>query len=296
MSDSDKHFDLVSMKRRSFLTALGATGVASLINTGSQASVAAETSSSTATQDDWLSVNKNVEFLENRFLPAPKDGGFQRDEYHTAGADVVRGENKYHLYVNGFPDNLEYSDYWLTNNRIMHAIADTPEGPFTFQNFAWDLDSSRWDRMRTNPVLTKKGDKYLLYYVGTTYDGDRPTDDDPPTDEQWDQAYENQRIGVATSESAGGPWTRLDDPVIGPFPDSEVAVNPVPLVKDDGTIIVLHKQRMPNFETHAVEAQSYDGPYERITQDPVIEEVEDATFWWADDRYKVIANALLNRL
>ncbi len=56
-------------------------------------------------------------------------------------------------------------------------MAETPEGPYTFQEVVLgDRGAAFWDgRMTHNPVVVKRGDTYLLFYIGTTFDGPKPT-------------------------------------------------------------------------------------------------------------------------
>ena len=60
-----------------------------------------------------------------------------------------------------------------------------------------------WDSMTChNPTIHKVGDKYVLFYMGTS-----------------DGTVYAKRVGMATSDSLYGPWKRTDKPIILPDPD-----------------------------------------------------------------------------
>ena len=154
--------------------------------------------------------------------------------------------------------------------------------------------------MTHNPTIHKRGDTYLLFYIGATYDGPGPS-----AEELWAggttkpaQSYASIRIGLATSKSVLGPWTRRDEPILRPRPDkwdSTVVTNPAPCVLADGRILLLYRSNTPyGLRIGAAMADGPDAPFERVADDPVLvfggsNHVEDPCIWQAGDHFELLA-------
>lgn len=235
---------------------------------------------------------------------APVGGGFNMEDYWVWCGSVIKGEDgKYHMFASRWPKSLLFTPNWMTNSEVVRAVADNPEGPYTFAEVVLPARGKEyWDGMMThNPTIHKAGDTYLLYYTGTTYDFPSPTPDTPVTDDQRYESNGNQRIGLATAPSVKGPWKRQDKPIIEPRPgewDGFITTNPAPCVRDDGSILLIYKSK-ENFGTTlklgVAFAEHYSGPYKRLSPDPIFDfgleknkGVEDAYVWWVDDHYEAI--------
>jgi hypothetical protein len=49
---------------------------------------------------------------------------------------------------------------WIPNSQVVHAVADTPDGPFAFKEVLFDT-------FHHNPRLTRTADgEYLLFMIG----------------------------------------------------------------------------------------------------------------------------------
>lgn len=284
-------FDYI-MKRRSFITnsILATSGLAlapSLVSCKQ-----AETS---------------MAFID-RILPAPTKGGFQDPDYWIWGASVIKGEDgKYHMFASRWSNKVNFGN-WVTNSEVVHAIADTPLGPYTAQEVVLAPRGKEfWDGMCThNPRIIKYKQQYLLYYFGTTYDFDQPTEEKPDVSrDHWREAWMNKRIGVAISDSVYGPWKRLDHPVIEPRAghwDASITSNPAPVVNEkSGEILLMYKSSTvgltPPLLLGVSMATSPEGPYLRLSEEPIFRfetadnnriDVEDPYIWWTGKQYEAI--------
>ncbi len=245
----------------------------------------------------------------DRIGPAPTHGALALDDLWVWGASVIRGEDgRYHMFASAWPRALSFA-HWATNSMVVHAAADTPLGPFAYEGVALpERDAACWDARHThNPTIHKFGDTYCLFYSGSTYDGDVPTPDNPTQwgSDQWKQAWNNSRIGLATSQSVYGPWQRRDAPILAPRPgrwDAVMTGNPAPCIHADGRTVLLYKSialpyvgdRLPcRFQIGVAAALHPAGPYDRVCDDPILDElapdhVEDMYLWWNGQAYEMI--------
>ena len=175
-----------------------------------------------------------------KMLPAPIDGGFkpfiqQGVEYNVWCGSVIKGEDdRFHIFASAIPRRKGSS--WVWDSVVVRAVSDKPEGPFEFQEFVFpQRGADLWDGLMThNPSIHKHEDTYLLFYTGTTFQN-RKTET---------EAWRNKRIGLATSKSVFGPWSRKDEPIIGPRMgcwDGVITSNAAPLVNKDGSILLVYK-------------------------------------------------------
>lgn len=244
----------------------------------------------------------------DRLLPAPIGGGFEMENYWVWGSSVIKGEDgKYHMFASRWKKDIGFGK-WVTNSEIVRAVADTPVGPYKFQEIVLPIRGKEFfDGLVThNPRIVKYKDYYLLYYFGTTYDFDIPmTNENIWADNRAQEAWMNKRVGMAYSKSVEGPWTRMDQPVIKPRHgkwDSSITSNPAPAVNEEtGEILLLYKSSTngltPPLLLGASKAFNMLGPYERIKDDPIFNfdvketnenDVEDPFVWWANDHYELI--------
>ncbi|MGQ1784610.1 MULTISPECIES: glycoside hydrolase family protein [unclassified Saccharicrinis] len=251
---------------------------------------------------------KDIAFVD-RILPAPKNGGYQDSAYWIWGSSVIKGEDgRYHMFASRWPRNVNFGN-WVTNSEVVHAVADTPIGPYeTVGAVLPPRGKEYWDGMCThNPRIVKYKDQYLLYYFGTTYDFERPTPENPKVErDNWSRAWQNKRIGVAISNSVYGPWKRLDKPVIEPREkghwDASITSNPAPVVNEKtGEILLMYKSsadaNKPPLLLGVAKASNPQGPYERLSEEPILRfkskdneriDLEDPYVWWNGDKYEAI--------
>lgn len=239
----------------------------------------------------------------DRLQPAPIGGGLLMEDYWVWCGSAIQGEDgRYHLYASRWPKSLPFFDGYRVRSEIVHAIADTPVGPYHFHDVVLgDRGARYWDgRMTHNPTIHRWGDTYLLFYIGATYQGPAPTGDQlrAGSTNQPQESYASIQIGLATSQSVYGPWTRPAQPILSPRPghwDSTVVTNPAPCIRSDGSLRMLYRANTPHgLRLGLAGAPSWDAPLRRLTEEPVLvleggNHVEDPYLWWTDDHYEALA-------
>lgn len=244
----------------------------------------------------------------DRLMPAPVNGGFMMEDYWVWGSSVIKGEdNRYHMFASRWPKEIGFGK-WVSNSEIVRAVADTPVGPYEFQEVVLPMRGREFfDGLVThNPRVIKYQDQYLLYYMGTSYDYKIPeTDENIWADDRAKKAWMNKRIGLAVSDSVQGPWKRMNQPIIEPRKghwDASITSNPAPAVNEkDGNILLLYKSSTdgltPPLLLGSALSESIQGPYKRLSQDPIFNfdtsetnenDVEDPFVWWNKDHYELI--------
>ncbi len=234
--------------------------------------------------------------FEDLLLPVPDDTGFRMDGYWVWGGSVVRGgDGKYHIFSSRWPSGLPFSPHWCSNSEVVRGVADRPEGPFRFAEVVLPHRGGQvWDgRMTHNPTIHRWRDRYLLFYIGTTYKGPVPSAADTRVAdrEMWYEARANQRIGLAVAKSVDGPWERLPEPILQPRTgkwDALLTTNPAAFIEDDGGVLLIYKStgsQTDLLRLGVARASRFDGPYRRVAEDPIFrfdatgDHVEDPYVW-----------------
>lgn len=243
----------------------------------------------------------------DRLLPAPVGGGFAMDDYWVWGSSVIKGEDgKYHMFADRWAKDLGFGA-WVSNSEVVHAVSDTPAGPYVFSDVALPVRGvDYFDGLVThNPRVIFFEGIYYLYYFGTTYDFPVPTAGCKWEDDWFERAWMNKRIGVASSKSLFGPWKRMDRPVIEPRPghwDATITTNPSPVLNPvTGKILLIYKSSQessrPPLLLGAAEATHPQGAYRRLSDKPIFRfdtdanqdnDVEDPFVWWSGNQYELI--------
>ena len=128
-------------------------------------------------------------------------------------------------------------------------------------------------------------------------------------------ARANKRIGLATSKSPYGPWTRSDRPILDTQPGtfySFLTSNPAPVIEDDGSVLLIFKSRRysgrlenPRHSSMMLglaRAKHYSGTYEVVGDQPLFGpdrfgEVEDPFVWKSrNGGYELIAKDMTGKL
>jgi len=231
--------------------------------------------------------------------PVSGSATFKDPGYIVWCGSMIQGDDgKYHLFYSRWPEKLGHFA-WVTSSEVAHAVSDSPFGPFKFADVTLPpRGAGYWDGLCThNPTITRFGGKYYLYYMGNTGDGKQVKG------LNWSHRN-NQRIGVAVSDSPGGPWTRLDQPLIGPtegFHDALCMGNPSVTQRPDGGYLMVYKavgkkKALPfgGPVVHLVAmADKPTGPFRKLP-DPVFTApgssfaAEDPFIWHGPDRYWAI--------
>ncbi|MHA7944797.1 glycoside hydrolase family protein [Formosa sp. 3Alg 14/1] len=240
--------------------------------------------------------------IQGKLGEATVNGGLQMEDYWVWGSSVIKGDDgMYHMYASRWPKFLPFHPGWMIGSEIVHATSKTPEGPYQFQDVALKARGTQfWDGRSThNPKIVKHNDMYILYYMGSTHPFEEVTTENVnqfDLKSKWCIAARwGKRIGVATSKSPNGPWNRLDAPILDVKPNSFYSFltsNPSPLIKADGSVVLLFKGRdyKPDGISNAdmsigvATAPSFKGPYTVMGDKPLFSlehfgEIEDPHVW-----------------
>lgn len=243
----------------------------------------------------------------SKLLPAPVGGGFSMPSYWIWGSSVIKGnDGKYHMFADRWAKDVGFQG-WVTNSQVVHAVADSPEGPYTFSDIALPVRGAEYfDGLVThNPRIIFFKGLYYLYYFGTTYNFPVPQAGTKWEDDWFERAWMNKRIGVAWSESLYGPWHRPDKPAIEPRPgkwDATITTNPSPVVNPiTGKILLMYKSSpvssAPPLLLGVAEASDPLGEYKRLSDEPIFRfdtaankdnDVEDPFIWHNGKYYELI--------
>lgn len=239
----------------------------------------------------------------------PETAVFGSQTMSIWGGSLVKGDDGlYHMYYSRWPKALGWA--WVTDSEIAHAVSPSPFGPFEFKGIALPRRGKQhWDGWCThNPTVHKFGDKYYLYYMGNTGDGEVVGH---PGKQllNW-QHRNNQRIGVAVAHSPYGPWQRFDEPLIDVSPerkaiDSLMTSNPSVCQRPDGGFLMVYKgvgemNPLPGGGpvTHCVAlSDSPTGPFVKAPE-PVFQEpgvrfpAEDPYIWFQDGKYRAVVKRM----
>lgn len=218
-----------------------------------------------------------------RLEPVPVESGFRMEDYWIWGSSVVPGDDEYHIFASRWSKDVPFSPGWTSNSHIVRGTSPTPEGPYEFAEIVVEPGKEGdWDRMSHNPsvIRVEEGGEitYLLYYYGCSYDGPRPSPEDPHGVDRTGSA-----VGLATAPAPEGPWKRH-----GPIISEET--NAVPVVRGDGSARVF--VRDGNFEMSVYEADHWSAlkDYHLVGED-VLRPLEDHAVWWSfdDECYHAVA-------
>ncbi|MFC1526585.1 glycoside hydrolase family protein [Candidatus Latescibacterota bacterium] len=111
----------------------------------------------------------------DRLLPAPVGGGYAQDDYWIwCGSGICGDDGRYHLFASRWPRELPFFDGYKARSEVARASAETPEGPYTFEEVVLpDRGSQYWDgRMTHNPSIHRWGDTFLVEDPYIWYAGD----------------------------------------------------------------------------------------------------------------------------
>lgn len=174
-----------------------------------------------------------------------RDSGFGLPGSVVWGASVIRGDDGlFHSFASRWSEQLGHTA-WVMSSEIVHGVSASPLGPFELRGVALPRrGASHWDGMAThNPTIHWDAARreYALFYIGITYDFAPPQPAHGPFTNrtQYELAWNNKRIGVASSASLDGPWRRRDVPILEPRPgewDGGITSNPAPHIAPDGSV------------------------------------------------------------
>ncbi len=200
-------------------------------------------------------------------------------------APIYDEEGKLHMFMSAIP----YSGSWITDSKILHFTADSPEGPYTFVDTTFSSDTATYH----NPQVSKVDDTYVMVYLGKG-------NSTPNL---------HQSIGIATAQSLYGPWKESpNNPILRPsyVPGSANAIhasNPTFLVDEDGKFRIYYKSisdRQPPCRTISLAtADQLEGPWENHPDNPLISyeefelDIEDPyAFYYKGTYYMIVEDRM----
>ena len=253
--------------------------------------------------EENLDINKMIE-------PLTKQGIFRDSVYYNWGGSVIKEEKdgEYHFFYSRWKREYTF-DGWLTFSEIAHATSDKASGPWTYQETIMKgRGHGSWDAITAhNPKIKYFDGKYYLYYISTNFGGKVYTDKDLMAtngkslkDSNRRTLRENQRTGVAVSNSINGPWERMSKAIIEPSgPIATITVNPAITKGKDGSYYLIIKGDKPN-EKNFIRNQAIAtsktpiGPF-IMQPNPVIGnlDTEDISMWYdkGDGKFYAVFHA-----
>ncbi|WP_400191765.1 glycoside hydrolase family protein [Hymenobacter sp. B81] len=228
----------------------------------------------------------------------PVGRALEMEGYYVWCTSPIYGhDGRVHVFFSRWPQQKGMGG-WLNSCEIARAVADSPAGPFVYQETVlaprgpgfWDATTCH------NPHVQLVDGKYCLFYMGTS-NGKTNT----------------KRIGLATAERLEGPWTRPDAPLLEPGAegawDDHCTTNPA-FVKHEGRYWLYYKSwntRDYVTSTHPTirgnrkyglaVAERLEGPYVKHPANPVIDfsrlghnkQFEDAFVWHENGKFQLLA-------
>jgi hypothetical protein len=226
------------------------------------------------------------------------------DGYWVWCGSAARGEDGlYSLFAARWPRNLKFLPAYQSYSEVVRATADEPAGPYRFAEVVLpDRGHSFWDgRMTHNPTVLRLGGQWVLFYIGTTFEGARPGAAEIESGPDFWPWYRQIRIGVATAATLNGPWRRRDEPFLLARPgkwDEHVVTNPAPCVTDDGRLFLYYRSYIKGRGNRLGLAifEGLDGRCLWRSEKPLFDlpgiNLEDPFVWQQDGHFEMIAKDL----
>lgn len=210
-------------------------------------------------------------------------------------APIFDNEGKVHVFYSRWPEKYGMGG-WINQCEIAHAVADKPEGPYTYEGTVLAPRPGYFDATTChNPHIQYKDGVYYLFYMGTS-----------------DGTVYTKRIGLAHSKSLYGPWVRSNKPILeagsmGAWDDCNTT-NPSFITHPDGKAYLYYKSwNKADYQNEKGDiranrkyglaiAKNIDGKYRRYKGNPIIDfskygdnkQVEDAYVYLENGKFKML--------
>ena len=237
--------------------------------------------------------------------PVPRGGGFRmEDSWVWCGCAVEEPGKGFHLYASRWRKDYPMFEGYIFFSEIVRAFSEKPEGPYRcMEKILPCMPPDNWDgRIAHNPTVVKWKDRYYLYYIGSTYDGEPTPADKCVEDHTMCQAvWQHLCIGLAVADAPGGPWHVLPHPILEPRKDCwdwQLVTNPAPCVLPDGTVYLYYRTNSDGRAMIGLAvADRPEGPYRRFDS-PAWESgnIEDPFVWHDGTQFNMIAKDLTGNL
>jgi len=209
-----------------------------------------------------FSCNQDLTIKESAFCKSLVPGKFileaKEGWWNWCMAPIYDEKGKLHVFMSSIPDSAS----WTTASKIVHFIADSPEGPYQFVDTTFSSKSLSYH----NPQISKVGDTYVLVYL--LRDNSKPSN--------------RQEIGIATTKSLYDPWVESPyNPIIraiGKMGDANLihASNPTFLVDAEGKYRIYFKSMTDKYKPKSFReislaiSDNIEGPYKNYPDNPLI--------------------------
>lgn len=227
----------------------------------------------------------------------PVGRALELEGYYVWCSSPIDGDDgKVHIFFSRWSSSKGMGG-WIRGSEIAHAVADTPESPFTVVGTVLAPRPGYWDATTChNPLIVRESGKYYLFYMGNS-----------------NGKTDTKRIGLAVSDSLYGPWERPDAPLLdagseGSW-DDHCTTNPGFIRHPNGKYCLYYKSwNTKEYQqgTGAIRgnrkygvafADSPEGPYTKYDGNPVIDfssrgnncQFEDAFIWREKRKFRIIA-------
>lgn len=186
--------------------------------------------------------------------------------------------------VHLFNSIIDKKGSWTTHSKIVHWVADQPEGPYTLLGDVFVSDEASYH----NPQISKVGDTYVLVFLLNRHQ---------------DENGSKQEVGIATAKSLMGPWTESPhNPILKATDENgQHASNPTFVVAPDGqfriyykTMTTAPKKNQVLREISLATSDQIEGPYEVYADNPLISyaeqkiDIEDPYAFYYNGMYYMI--------
>jgi hypothetical protein len=237
--------------------------------------------------------------FENRLLPVSESNFLRSKDYFIWDTSILKDKDgKYHLFYSRWKKEYGFQG-WLLLSEIVHAESDSPIGPWKDKGVVLKgRGNGYWDAITAhNPMINYFNGKYYLYYNSTNLGNKKYSKKDlieiaqnSTKHPDWKVVRNNQRVGVAVSNSLKGPWTRMDKPLVEPSGPISTFTNNPTIAEKDGKYFLIVKGDKPN-EKRFVRNQamtisdSPTGPFV-MQEKAVIDylDTEDMCMWYDSKR------------
>ncbi|KUG09150.1 glycoside hydrolase family protein [Solirubrum puertoriconensis] len=223
------------------------------------------------------------------------------DYYVWCNSPIYGPDGRVHLFFSRWPKSKGMGG-WLNSCEIARAVADTPEGPFTYaETVLAPRGPGYWDATTChNPHIQLVDGKYCLFFMGCA-----------------NGKTDTKRIGLATADRLEGPWTRPDQPLLLPGEagawDDHCTTNPAFVKHPNGQYWLYYKSwNTQEYQTSKhptirgnrkyglAIAERLEGPYVKHPGNPVIDfsrlgdnaenkQFEDAFVWREHKQFNLLA-------
>lgn len=217
------------------------------------------------------------------------------DGYYVWDSSVIAAKGKYYMFASRWKEELGFGWNWLFNSEVCRFVSDKPQGPYIFDKVVLPRRGREYfDGMNTHNTCVKFWNgKYYLYYMGTTYGGDIPSDNRPIDGQYAMETWNRKRIGVAVAEDIDKDFVRRDEPLLLPRDcthwDCTITTNPSVAILPNGKTYMIYKSRRAYgkpLQLGIAVADKPDGKFERLTDTPILEFSMEDPFLWYDEKRK----------